>query len=230
MAEPSTPDVAWNDIVRFVRQLSHDLRNGLNAAELQAAYLAEIAETAEMKDEVKRLREMIAQVGGSLQQLTTKVAPPSPTLMSYRAADLVDDLKQKLDSLGNGAKVTWENSELNEAMLNIDPQLLQQAFLELFTNAFQHQPGQGPIIATSKIDNDRFMFTLREPKKSFEMSTENWGVEPLKNVGRSQYGLGLNRVRGIVEAHGGELSASYDQAASVLLTTVVLPLSKERPA
>jgi K+-sensing histidine kinase KdpD len=230
MAATPTPDVAWNDIVRFVRQLSHDLRNGLNAAELQAAYLAEIAETAEMKDEVKRLREMIGQVGASLQQLTTKVAPPSATFMPYRAADLVDDVKQKLNSLGNGAKVTWEKGDLKEAMLNIDPQLLQQAFLELFTNAFQHQPGEGPITVASKIDNDRFVFTLREPKKSFEMSTENWGREPLKNVGRSQYGLGLNRVRGILEAHGGELSASYDQTASVLLTTVVIPSFKEQSA
>jgi K+-sensing histidine kinase KdpD len=230
MADMPAADIAWNDIVRFVRQLSHDLRNGLNAVELQAAYLAEVAETAELKDEVKRLREMIAQVGGSLQQLTIKVAPPSPTFMPYRAADLVDDLKQKLDSLGHGAKVTWENGELNEAMLNIDPQLLQQAFLELFTNAFQHQPGQGPIIAAGKIDNDRFVFTLREPKKGFEMSTENWGREPLKNVGRGQYGLGLNRIRGIVEAHTGEFSASYDTAASVLLTTVVLPLSREHPS
>ena len=30
------------DIVKFIRQLGHDLRNHLNAAELQAAYLAEI--------------------------------------------------------------------------------------------------------------------------------------------------------------------------------------------
>ena len=52
-------DVDWNDVVRFMRQLSHDLRNHLNAAELQVAYLNELAESAEMKEEVKRLREMM---------------------------------------------------------------------------------------------------------------------------------------------------------------------------
>ena len=32
----------WSDTVRFVRQLSHDLRNDLNAIELQSAYIGEL--------------------------------------------------------------------------------------------------------------------------------------------------------------------------------------------
>ena len=38
--------VSMPDVVKFVRQLAHDLRNHLNAAELQSAYLDEIAEDA----------------------------------------------------------------------------------------------------------------------------------------------------------------------------------------
>ena len=30
-----TPNVSWPDMVKFVRQLSHDIRNNLNAVELQ---------------------------------------------------------------------------------------------------------------------------------------------------------------------------------------------------
>jgi hypothetical protein len=43
MAEPPSEDrsdaldVAWGDDVRFIRQLTHDLRNHLNAIELQSA-------------------------------------------------------------------------------------------------------------------------------------------------------------------------------------------------
>src|SRR5205085_3517288 len=36
--------VPWDDVVRFVRQLSHDLRNDLNALELQSAYIAELTQ------------------------------------------------------------------------------------------------------------------------------------------------------------------------------------------
>jgi K+-sensing histidine kinase KdpD len=218
--------VPWVDIVHFVRQLSHDLRNHLNAAELQAAYVGEVAESEELKKEVSRLRELMAEVATSLQRVTVGLAPIQPTLMGYRAADFLEDLRQKADFTRDPAKVTWE-TEPGEAMLNIDPQLLQQAFLELFTNAFQHEPGNGALVAKAHVDNGQFIFTLREPKTRFELSTENWGREPLRKVSRGHYGLGLSRVRAIVVAHGGEFGAQYDQAVPALLTTVKLPLAKK---
>jgi len=220
--------VSWTDNVRFVRQLSHDLRNHLNAAELQAVYISELTGDAELKTEIKRLRATIAGLGAILQKLLADLGQIKPSLMPYRAVDFVEDLRQKFahDFPQESAAVNWD-IQPGDAALNVDPQLLQQALLELFANAFQHQRGQGPLAATAKIDNDRFVFTLREPKAGFELSTENWGREPLRKISQGHYGLGLNRVRVIVEAHGGELHAHYDPTESVLLTTITLPLSAE---
>ncbi len=220
--------VSWTDNVRFVRQLSHDLRNHLNAAELQAVYISELTGDAELKTEIKRLRATIAGLGAILQKLSADLGQIKPSLMPYRAVDFVEDLRQKFahDFPQESAAVNWD-VQPGDAALNVDPQLLQQALLELFANAFQHQRGQGPLAGTAKIDNDRFVFTLREPKAGFELSTENWGREPLRKISQGHYGLGLNRVRVIVEAHGGELHAHYDPTESVLLTTITLPLSAE---
>jgi len=220
--------VSWTDNVRFVRQLSHDLRNHLNAAELQAVYISELTGDAELKTEIKRLRATIAGLGAILQKLLADLGQVKLSLMPYRAVDFVEDLRQKFahDFPQESAAVNWD-VQPGDAALNVDPQLLQQALLELFANAFQHQRGQGPLAGTAKIDNDRFVFTLREPKAGFELSTENWGREPLRKISQGHYGLGLNRVRVIVEAHGGELHAHYDPTESVLLTTITLPLSAE---
>ena len=49
--------VPWSDTVRFVRQLSHDLRNDLNAIELRSAYIGELTQDQELTSEIKRLRE-----------------------------------------------------------------------------------------------------------------------------------------------------------------------------
>jgi len=220
---------SWTDIVRFVRQLSHDLRNHLNAAVLQAVYIGELAGDGELKIEVKKLRATIARLGAILQRLSADLGQIKPSFMPYRAVDFVEDLRQKFahDFPQESAAVDW-NVQPGDAALNVDPQLLQQALLELFANAFQHQRGQGPLAATAKIDNDRFVFRLGEPKARFELSTENWGHEPLRKISQGHYGLGLNRVRVIVEAHGGELRAHYDPTESVLLTTITLPLSAEQ--
>src|SRR6184192_1695151 len=221
-----SPSVAWPDVVKFVRQLSHDIRNNLNAVELQSAYLAELAEETEMKNEIQRLREMVSEVGANLQGLTAGLSQVSRIPISYPAADFIEDLKQKLakDFADNAAKVTWD-MQLKDATLQIDPQLAQQAFLELFSNAFQHERNIKTISAKAYLDKDRFVFELREPKVRFELSTENWGREPLRNVSQGHYGLGLNRTRSVAEAHSGDFRAEHDQKTSMLITTLRLPSS-----
>ncbi len=235
MAEPSPEDpsdslsVPWLDVVRFIRQLGHDLRNHLNAIELQSAYVSELEGDPKLRGELNRLREMISGLTSILQKVSVGLGEVKPSLISYQASDFVEDLRKKI-----AQKFPNEKSEINwgvqpgNAVLNIDPQLLQEAIIELFANAFCHERGKGALAAEVKIDKDRFLFTLQEPKSRFELSTKNWGREPLRKVSHGHYGLGLNRVRTIVEAHGGELHAQYDPKSSALVTALILPLSREK--
>ena len=218
--------VPWIDAVRFVQQLTHDLRNHLNAIELQSAYISELDGSAELKGEINRLREMISGFAAVLQKLTG-LGEVKPNLISYRASDLVEDLRKTIahEFPKQSAEITW-NAQTGAAILNVDPQLLQQALSEVFANAFQHDRGKGALIAAAGIDGKRFVFTLREPKARFESFTENWGREPFRRITRGHYGLGLNRVRVIMEAHGGEMHAEYDPKGSMLLTTLTLPLAR----
>ena len=223
---PTEIQVSMPELVKFVRQLAHDLRNHLNAAELQSAYLMEIAENDELREEVRRLRAMIAQVGANLQGLTAALSQPRLTEMPYAAKDFVEDLQQKIatDYPAESEQVKWDEA-VGDATLNIDPQLLLPALAELFANAFRHDRGEGPITAAARVDKGRFVFTLSEPKRAFDRSTENWGREPLHALGQGHYGLGLYRTRATVEAHNGEFSARRDPATSSLVTTVSLPLA-----
>jgi two-component system sensor histidine kinase BaeS len=218
--------IRWSDTTRFIRQLSHDLRNDLNAIELQSAYLSELATNEELKSEIKRLREIVSRLAASLQGLSRLVGDVAPNRITYRAADFVDDLRSRIerDLPKESAEISWD-VQVGEAILNIDPQLLQETFAELVANAFRHDRGQDPLIATARIEKNAFLFALQEPKNRFGCSLENWGREPLGSVGHRHYGLGLNRARAIVEAHGGELLAEYDQSISALVTRVRLPTS-----
>jgi len=222
----NSPSVSWSDTVRFIRQLGHDLRNDLNAIELQSAYIGELEKNEEVLGEIKRLREMVSGMASTLQQLSQAVGDVRPTLISYRATDFMEDLRRKIghDFSQENAEITWD-FRVGDAMLNIDPQLLQEAFTELFANAFRHDRGKGALVATAKIDKDRFLFALCEPKAGFNLPTENWGREPLRKISQNHYGLGLNRVRAILEAHGGEMHALYDSERSTLITRVILPVS-----
>jgi K+-sensing histidine kinase KdpD len=221
-----SPNVPWPDVVKFIRQLGHDIRNNLNAVELQSAYLAELAPDGELKDEVKRLREMVSTIGTSLQKLGGALGQSSPNPISYSAADFVDDIKQKLakNFPNESAKVNWE-VKLKDEKLQIDPLIGQQAFLELFDNAFRHERDFKQITAKACSNAGNFVFELDETKSKFEVPTDNWGREPLRYMGQGHYGLGLNRVRIVIEAHGGNFGAEFNRSTSTLTTKITLPLS-----
>jgi K+-sensing histidine kinase KdpD len=229
--ESSEIQVSMPVVVKFIRQLAHDLRNHLNAAELQSAYLSEIAENEELREEIKRLRSMVAQVGLNLQQVTAALSQPKLTEMPYGAGEFIEDLQQKLATAfpAESGEVKWEIAG-TEANLNIDPQLLLPAFMELFANAFRHERTDGAITATASAEKGRFVFTLSEPKRSFQRSTEKWGHEPLQSPGQGHYGLGLYRTRRTIEAHGGEFAAQHHPGTSSFVTTVSLPLAPSSEA
>jgi len=220
-------NVAWDDVVRFVRQLSHDLRNHLNAIELQSAFVSELAQDAELQSEIKRLREMVSALARSLQSVSAKLGAVSPERMAYRAADFMEDLRKRVarEFPQQSADITWK-IDLGDEMIDVDPPLLPEAILELIRNAFQHGRGEGAIAVSAKVDQGRFLFRLQEPKHQFELPTENWGGEPLRSIGRGHYGLGLSRARRIVDAHDGEMQAQYDRADGALVTTITLPVGR----
>jgi len=218
-------NVPWSDTVRFVRQLSHDLRNDLNAIELQSAYIGELMQDQELTSEINRLREVVSRLNSTLQRLSRAVGDVTPNLIPYQATEFLTDMRTEIRRKfsNESDEITWD-VQLQDGILNVDPQLLEEVFVELFANAFRHDRG-GALLARAEISDNRFLFTLHEPKAAFDSATQNWGREPLRKISQRHYGLGLNRVRAIVEAHGGELQAEYDPKASALMTTVRLPAS-----
>jgi K+-sensing histidine kinase KdpD len=221
--------VPWSDTVRFVRQLSHDLRNDLNAIELQSAYIGELAQDQELTSEIKRLREVVSNLNSTLQLLSRAVGEVAPNAVTYPAGEFLTDMRTQIgrNFSKESQEITWD-VQLQNGILNIDPQLLQEVFVELFANAFRHDRGKGALVARARISDGRFLFSLHEPKAVFSSATQNWGREPFRNISQRHYGLGLNRVRAIIEAHGGELQVKYDPKAATLVSTVTIPVSNRQ--
>src|SRR6476469_9950833 len=221
--------VPWSDTVHFVRQLSHDLRNELNAIELQSAYIAELTQDQELTSEIKRLREVVSGMNSTLQLLSKAVGEVAPNLITYPADEFLTDMRTQIERKfpKENHEITWD-VQVQDGSLNIDPQLFQEVFVELFANAFQHNRATGALVARAKISDGRFVFTLDEPKAVFSSDMQNWGREPLRNISQRHYGLGLNRVRAIVDAHGGKLRVRYEPAAATLVSTVTLPVLSQQ--
>ena len=175
--------VPWSNTVRFVRQLSHDLRNDLNAIELRSAYIGELTQDQELTSEIKRLREVVSDMNSKLQLLSRAVGEVTPNVITYPASEFLADMRTQIERnfSKENHEIAWD-VELQDGILNIDPQLFQEVFVELFANAFQHDRGSGALVARARISEGRFLFSLHEPKAVFSLDTQNWGREPFRNI------------------------------------------------
>ena len=223
-AEPVS--VPFDRVAAFVRHFSHDVRNTLNAMDLQTAFAVEIATDPEVSAELKKVRAMINQGARMMQAVSSNFWLNEPNLIEYSARILVEDLRDRMSRLlpDHISQIEWTN-DVQEEKIAVDLEMICSATGELLKNAFHFgEPGHRVALRASAADG-QFVLELREPRKSVASPPEQWGREPLLSTRRGGYGLSLFHARAILKAHRGELDITHDPAASLLLTRVNLPLA-----
>lgn len=220
--------IPFERVSTFIRQITHDVRNNLNAMDLQAAYVAELVTDSEALEEVQRIRTHIQQAAKQLQALSANFWVATPSLVTYSARIFVEDLQDRLAKLhpDYASKVQWK-VELGEQMVALDLEMIFAAIAEVFENAFQFKEGEEPIEARIAAEDGKFVIEFREPKTSVPSDPARWGWEPFLSSRRGGYGLGLFRARQILAEHEGELRFTYDPEKNILLSRIVLPFAQD---
>ena len=222
MTTPKEISIPLPKLSVFIRQIAHDLRNGLNAIDLEAAYVAEIVTEEEASAELKKLRAMVATVAKNLQDLSGYFGTLSLTPMEIDAHEFAEALRERIASqLGEkAAEVEWKPA-VGEAPVEVDFELIAAALTEILRNAFQFREGKSPIVCTLTFNEAGLRIEVREKKAAVPSDPAGWGGEPLSSTRRGAYGLGLFQAQRIVQAHGGILAARHEDGE--LLTQFSLP-------
>ncbi len=226
-AAPGPPSVPWERVEKFIGQLTHDIRNGLNALELQLTFLSEISTDPEAVAEVKQLRATLAEMTRQLQAVKLKTGAVSPYTMEYPAGDFFEDLRERFERLhaADAGRVRWEIAAGGIVLL-VDPELGISALLEIIDNAlhFGTPGGEVVIAAVPAAPGNGVHLSLRqELPQPPAISPAQWGREPLHSTRRHAYGLGLFRARRVLEAQSIVLDAAWDPAGNLLTVTLAFP-------
>jgi len=234
MANPS-PDgpkehdnvaVPFDRIAGMIRHLTHDIRNGLNTLDLQAAFLQELVTDPETVPEVKRIRSMITTTAKSLQSFSATFWLADAHPVTYSAKIFVEDFRSRLASvLPEGATpIPWKEA-LGEESITVDIELIFRAFSECFKNAFHFREKGGEITARVFSEKGRFVLEIKEAKSALPSPPDSWGREPLVSTRRGGFGMGLFHARRILAVHEGGMDFAHDPDAQVLTTRLSLPLA-----
>src|SRR2546430_1590355 len=120
---------------------------------MHAVYINKMDVIEKLNGDINRLREINSMLTSALHKLSIGLADIRSNLISYRVSDFVEDLRKKIahEFPNNSHEITWD-VEAGDAALNIDPEFLQQAFIELFSNAFRHGRGEGALVVAARTE------------------------------------------------------------------------------
>jgi two-component system sensor histidine kinase KdpD len=116
-------------------------------------------------------------------------------------------------------------------LLSVDAVLLQQVFLNLLENAMKYTPARSPIEIRARANGSAMVITVDDRGPGLPPGAESRVFEKFFRADTSSVsgaGLGLAICRGVVEAHGGTISAK-NRVGGGASFAIALPISGEAP-
>ena len=207
----------------FFAWISHDLRTPLAGMRV----LAEALE-AGTGDAGSYVRQMQAQVD-NMTRLVDDLFELSRlqsgafrlTRESVALLDIVSDAVMDVRELAGTRGIRVVHAGIEGHMLWADPHELTRVVVNLLTNAIRHAPSGSEVLVSADRNEDGHLVlaildrgagvAVEDLGRMFEVG---WRADSARTAesgrpGSAGGGLGLAIVRGIVEAHGGEVSAGH---------------------
>ena len=213
--------IAVERLEAFLRQLSHDVRNDLNAMDLLTSYVEDLQPLGSVRDALAQLHDSVRYGSQRMQRLSRAMQVCEPEWIPYPSDLLFEDFRArfKLDRPESFARTSWER--LGErVVLPVDPVLVMEALLELLDNALGFSPLGALVRVSVETQEDGALWRIEQVADKCHTDISQWGRRPLESTRSPRYGLGLYRVRRIVEAHNANLNFFPHADGGLLVTEV----------
>jgi len=222
----------------LLNSISHDLRTPLVAITGALSALTEDPEPVDASarqalaenalEEAERLNRLV----GNLLDMTRLEA--GAMRVAEVPSDVQDVVGAALDQLGNRLSVRPVKVDIPSdlPLVPMDFVLIVQVLVNVLDNAMKYSPRDAPIEIHARTVGTRLEVQVAD--QGLGIPAEDLGrvFDKFYRVHRPESvtgtGLGLSICKGIVEAHGGSISAA-DRPAGGTIITFTLPLSPSQP-
>lgn len=221
----------------LLRSISHDLRTPLTGIAGGSGLLLENINSISAEETTTILRDIHTDalwLSSLVENLLNMTRIQDGRLTVSRKNEVIDDIVEEAvtkASKRSDQHTLRVNRPEDIVLAPVDAQLIIQVLINLLDNAIRHTRA-GSIVEVSYF-NDAEQVTLEVSDNGGGMTVERLAkvFDPFFTTGGSSdrkrgMGLGLSICKSIVEAHGGSISASNNQAGGATFK-IVLPLAYE---
>jgi len=206
----------------LLADVSHELRTPLTVitgnleAILDGVYPADPAHLAPILDETRVLERLIDDLRTvALSEAGTLALHREPTDLDV----LIGEVLRSFAPTAATAEVTLQaETSADLPILDVDPVRIREVLSNLIANALRHTPSGGTVtIGGSASGLGSASVSASASRVTLTVRDSGPGIDPkllphvfdrfVKGAGSRGSGLGLAIARGLVEAHGGEISA-----------------------
>jgi signal transduction histidine kinase/CheY-like chemotaxis protein len=218
----------------FLATLAHELRNPLAPIRMAAA-LAKKPDVAaaqqrwchDVIDRQARHMSLLLDDLLDVSRITrgTLVVRRVPTLLASLVDSALETSRPLIESKQHALSVDFPR----DAMVDVDPLRLAQIVSNLLNNAAKYTPAGGSIGLSIALDQGDLTIRVRDTGIGIERSELDGIFSMFSQVERAQdraeggLGIGLALARGLVELHGGTISARSDGIGRGSVFTVRIP-------
>jgi two-component system sensor histidine kinase HydH len=186
--------------------LAHELRNPLGSIKGSADLLARSATHNDPM--AKELAEIISAEVDRTNSLVTRFLDFARPLEPRREATDVTTVIDRAVARSKTAVVRDYDTSLPR--LAIDPELMEQVFLNLVTNASQASPADAPITIRTREVDDQAEVSVVDQGCGIPPDKIETIFNPFVTTKQHGVGLGLAIVAKIVDGHGGKMSVESE--------------------
>lgn len=217
--------IPLSSLASFISQHTHDVRNGLNCLELEAALLQSQLSDKEAVEGLERMRKQLRVLGLQLRSLSLQIHQPEASPGPIEARVLMVIWKQKHESLlPDAPEVVWKNG-VGDEVVNVDVEMIASVFRELMVNAAYFSKGS-TVEVSALAEGGKVVFELQEPKAEAP-DTSRWG-QPFFTTRRNAYGLGLWSAGRMLSANKATLEQKFAPETKRLTSRITLPVFEAR--
>ena len=211
-----------DDRTKMLAAISHDLRTPITRMRLRSEFIEDDIHRRHMLVDLDQMRTMLESVLSFLRN-DRKLEPMT-------LVDIASTLQLVTDQFADmGHKVAYDGPE--HAMATVRPDDLYRTITNLVENAVRF--GAESTIRL-RMEPDRVTIDVEDNGPGISDERKSVMLEPFvrgddaRNMDEATgFGLGLSIARGIVQAHGGQLSLN-DRHPHGLIVRVQLPVSQQR--